>query len=51
MKMMACYHTTHIPIYEGDEDLRKRWFICERIWDGIDIIDDAKQVAQFVGAQ
>ena len=35
----------HIPIYEGDEDPKCHWFICETIWDTTDMIDEAKQIA------
>jgi hypothetical protein len=37
----------HIPIYEGDEDPKQHWFICEKFWDATDITDEAKQMAQF----
>lgn len=46
---MACHNTMHIPIYEGDEDPERQWFICETIWDTTDITNEAKQMAQFVG--
>jgi hypothetical protein len=38
---------SHIPIYEGKEDPKHHWFICERFWDANDIIDEVKQMEQF----
>lgn len=40
----------HLPIYEGDEDPIWHWFICETIWDVANIVDENKQLAQFIGA-
>jgi len=40
----------HIPIYEGDEDPKRYWFIFEIFWDEIDIIDEDKQMTQFGAA-
>ena len=37
----------HIPIYEGDEDPKIHWFICEKFWDAKNITDEDKQMAQF----
>lgn len=50
MKKMSHHHSVHISIYEGEEDPRRHWFICERMWDAADVIDDDKKIAQFVGA-
>jgi hypothetical protein len=36
---------SHIAIYEGDEYPKRYWFICEKFWDAIDIIDEEKQMA------
>jgi hypothetical protein len=33
----------HIPIYEGDEDPKQYWFICEKFWDVPNIIDEEKK--------
>ena len=43
------HHSVHIPIYEGEEDPRRHWFICERMWATTNIIDEDKQIAQFAG--
>ena len=48
-KKMSHHHFVHIPIYEGEEDPRWHWFVCEKMWDVADIIDEDKQIAQFVG--
>jgi hypothetical protein len=37
----------HIPIYEGEEDLKHHWFMCEKFWDVADITYEDKQMAQF----
>jgi hypothetical protein len=47
---MSHHHSVHIPIYEGEEDPRQHWFICERMWDAADITDENRQIAQFAGA-
>lgn len=47
---MPQMNTTHLPLYEGDEDPKLHWFIYERIWDAIDITDEAKRMEQFIGA-
>jgi hypothetical protein len=31
-----------IPIYEGDEDPKRHWFICEKFWDATNITDEDK---------
>ena len=25
--------SAHIPLYEGDEDPRRHWFVCESTWE------------------
>jgi hypothetical protein len=47
---MSHHHSIHIPIYEGEEDPRQHRFICERMWDATDVIDEDKQITQFAGA-
>ena len=47
---MSTHHLVHIPTYEGEEDPRRHWFICERMWDATNVTDDDKKIAQFVGA-
>jgi hypothetical protein len=37
----------HIPIYEGDEDPKRHWFVYEKNWDASDITDEDKKIAQF----
>jgi hypothetical protein len=37
----------HIPTYEGDEDPKRHWFVCEKFWDVADITDEDKKMAQF----
>ena len=49
-KKMSHHHLVHIPIYEGEEDPKQHWFICERMWDAADMIDDDKTIAQFASA-
>ena len=38
---------TMIPIFEGDEDPRRHWFICETIWAANDIDNEEKKIHQF----
>lgn len=40
----------NIPLYEGDEDSRRYWFVCEKFWDATDVSDEDKQMAQFGAA-
>jgi hypothetical protein len=40
----------HIPIYEGDEDPKRHWFVCEKLWDATDITNEDKKMAQFGAA-
>jgi hypothetical protein len=35
----------HIPIYEGYEDPKRHWFVCEKFWDTTNIIDEDKYMA------
>jgi hypothetical protein len=37
----------HIPIYEGEEDPKLHWFICEKFWDAIDNYRQGKKMDQF----
>jgi len=37
----------HIPIYEGEEDPKFHWFVCEFFLDADDITDEDKKMAQF----
>jgi len=37
----------HIPLYEGDEDPKRHWFMCDKLWDVADITDEDKHMAQF----
>ena len=47
---MSHHHSIHIPIYEGEEDPRRHWFVRERMWDTTEVTDENRQIAQFVGA-
>jgi len=47
-KVMALTAQTMIPIFEGDEDPRRHWFICETIWAANDVDNEDKQMHQFV---
>jgi hypothetical protein len=47
LKKKTTMGLNHIPIYEGDEDPKIHWFICEKFWDATDITDEDKQMAQF----
>ena len=42
---MSNHHSVHIPTYEGEEDPRQHWFICERMWDTVDVTDDDNKIA------
>jgi hypothetical protein len=35
----------HIPIYEGDEDPKQHWVVCEKFWAVVDIVDEEKKMA------
>jgi hypothetical protein len=37
----------HIPIYEGDEDPKWHWFVCNKFWDLVDVTDEDKHMEQF----
>ena len=43
------HETTHIPLYEGDEDPRRHLFICELTWEANQVTDEDRQMAQFTG--
>lgn len=47
---MSTHHLIHIPSYEGEDDPRRHWFVCERMWDASDITNDDKKIAQLAGA-
>ena len=47
---MSHHHIPPIPIYEGDEDPKFHWFICETICDAVNVIDEAKKTDQFTNA-
>lgn len=47
---MSHHHSVHIPIYEGKEDPRQHWFICDRMWDTVVVTEDDKEITQFAGA-
>jgi hypothetical protein len=34
----------HILIYEGEEDPKRHWFVCEKFRDAADIIDKDKKM-------
>ena len=40
----------HIPLYEGDKDPIRHWFICELTWEANHVTDQDRQMAQFAGA-
>jgi hypothetical protein len=48
---MSHHHSIHIPIFEGEEDPKRHWFVGERMWDVADVTDEDKQIAQFAGTQ
>jgi hypothetical protein len=37
----------HILIYEWDEHPKQHWFVCEKYWDVVDIVNEEKQMAKF----
>ena len=47
---MAYNHTTHIPIYKGNEDPKIHWFIYEKMSVVANIIDEGKIMAQFASS-
>ena len=42
--------SAHIPLYEGDEEPRRHWFICELTWEANQVTDKDRQMAQFTGS-
>ena len=44
------HSATHIPLYEGYEDPKKHWFICESTWEANAITSEDKQMEKFTGA-
>jgi len=37
----------HIPSYEGEEDPKRHWFVCEKFLDATNITDEDKKMVQF----
>jgi len=46
LKTMAYPAQSMIPIFEGYEDPRHHWFICETIWAANDVDNEDKQIHQ-----
>ena len=44
------HRSAHIPLYEGDEDPRRHWFICELTWEANQVTDEDIQMVQFAVA-
>ena len=44
------HRSAHIPLYEGDEDPRRHWFVCESTWEANQVIDEDRQMVQFAEA-
>ena len=44
------YRSAHIPLYEGDEDPRRHWFVYESTWEANQVTDEDRQMVQFAGA-
>ena len=44
------HESAHIPLYEGDEDPRRHWFIYELTWEANQVTDKDRQMAQIAGA-
>ena len=42
--------STHIPLYEGDEDPGRHWFVCESTWEANQVTAKDRRMAQFTGA-
>ena len=40
----------HIPLYEGDEDSRRHWFVCDLTWEANQVTNEDRHMAQFIGA-
>jgi hypothetical protein len=47
LKKKTTMGLNNILIYEGDKDPKIHWFVCEKLWDAVDITDEYKQMAQF----
>jgi hypothetical protein len=43
LKKKTTMGLNNIPLYEGDEDPRRHWFVCEKLWDATDITDEDKK--------
>jgi len=37
----------NMPLYEGDENPRRNWFVCKKLCDEANISDEDKKMAQF----
>ena len=37
--------SAHIPLYEGDEDPRRHWFICESTWEANQVTAEDRLMA------
>ena len=46
-KKMLHHDSIHIPIYEGEEDPRRHWFVYERMWDATNMTNDDKKISPF----
>ena len=47
LAIMAYHNSMHVLIYEGYEDPMNHCFICETIWDVVNMTNEEKQMAQF----
>ena len=46
---MAFTTQINCPIYDGDGDPRKHWFVCEDIWEANIVADGNRQIEMFTG--
>ena len=46
---MAYRIPVNTPIFYGDGDPKKHWFVCESLWKANLIDDENKQINQFLG--
>ena len=42
--------SAHIPLYEGDDDPIRHWFIYESTWEANQVTDEDRKMVQFDGA-
>ena len=40
----------HIPLYEGDEDPKRNWFVCDSYWEANVVNSEDRKMTQFAGA-